>query len=618
MCERNQGAGTDILTSIERRRRYDGGMSLNHTLADLFANLASIMDIKGENSFKAIAFAKVGRLLKDMTFDVSKAVEDGSIKSIKGVGESSRKIIEDFVRTGRSTDYDEVAASVPAGLLEMMSIPGLGPKTIALVWKERGITSVAGLSKAIEEGKLDGLKGMGEKKIESIKQGIAIRSTAGLRTGIVDALPLAESFVARVRAIPGVKQAEYAGSLRRRRETVGDLDLICTLDSGATGESVSSQFVKFAEVERILGQGATKASVLTAGGLQVDLRVVPQENLGAALLYFTGSKDHNVRLRSRAQDAGMTLNEWGLYELAAFENAPKKTGHAPELTPVASRTEADVYKKLGLDFIPPELREDRGEIDLASEKKLPRLIELGDLRGDLHLHTTASDGVDSIDAMIEGAIALGYEFLCITDHSKSQTIANGLTAERLLKHVKEIHKAAEKYKKQITVWAGSEVDILADGHLDYEDAVLAELDFVVASPHVALRQEPDKATDRIMRAIENRYVNVIGHPTGRLIDQRLGLPLDFSRVFEAAKQTGTALEINSGYPRLDLNDVQARGAKLAGVKLSINTDAHSIGGLGTMPFGLNVARRAGLEAGDVINCMSVTQLSKFVEAKRSR
>jgi len=591
-------------------------MSLNHTLADLFSNLASVMDIKGENSFKAIAFSKVGRLLKDMTFDIAKAVEDGSIKSIKGIGESSRKIIEEYVRTGQSTDYQEVITSVPAGLLEMMSIPGLGPKTIALVWKERGVTSIAELSKAIEEGKLDGLKGMGEKKIDGIKQGIAIRSTAGLRTGIVDALPLAESLVERIGKIKGVKQVAYAGSLRRRRETVGDLDMLCTLDRGATGEEVTAAFVKFAEVQRVLGQGATKASVLTAGGLQVDLRVVPPEHFGAALMYFTGSKDHNVRLRSLAQDMGMTLNEWGLYRQSEYDKADKKTGQPPEATPVASLIEADVYKKLGMDYVTPELREDRGEVELALSKSLPALVELSDMRGDLHMHTTASDGIDSIDAMVEAAIARGYEFVCITDHSKSQTIANGLSAERLLQHVKEIRKAAERYRKQITVWAGSEVDILADGHLDYEDAVLAELDFVVASPHVALKQETGKATDRILRAIDNRYVNLIGHPTGRLIDQRLGLPLDFERVFHAAKQSGTALEINSGYPRLDLNDVQARGAAGAGVMLSINTDAHAASALDTIVFGLNVARRAGLTKQSVINCLSANELAKLVAGKR--
>jgi DNA polymerase (family 10) len=312
----------------------------------------------------------------------------------------------------------------------------------------------------------------------------------------------------------------------------------------------------------------------------------------------------------------MTLNEWGLYKQSDYDKADKKTGQAPDTPAVASRTEADVYDKLGMDFIEPELREDRGEVEMALSKSLPKLVELSDLRGDLHMHTVASDGIDSIEAMVEASIARGYEFICITDHSKSQTIANGLSAERLLQHVKEIRKVAERYKKQITVWAGSEVDILADGHLDYDDAVLAELDFVVASPHVALKQETDKATSRILRAIDNRYVNLIGHPTGRLIDQRPGLSLDFERVYKAARETGTALEVNSGYPRLDLNDVQARGASSKGVMLSINTDAHAASALGTIVFGLNVARRAGLTKRNVINCLSVRELAKFIARKR--
>jgi DNA polymerase (family 10) len=412
-----------------------------------------------------------------------------------------------------------------------------------------------------------------------------------------------------------VKQAEIAGSLRRWRETVGDVDLVCCLKDISHAESVSEAFTKFPEVERILGQGKTKASVLTVGGLQVDLRIVPIDNFGATLLYFTGSKDHNVRIRGIAQDHGLTLNEWGLYKLAEYDKAEKKTAEAPTAKPVASKTEEDIYKKLGLAFVLPELREDRGEVDAAAKDKLPHLIELADLRGDLHTHTTASDGQNSIEEMAEAAKALGYEFLAITDHSKSQVIANGLTADRLLKHVKAIHKANEKIKG-ITLLAGCEVDILADGHLDFDDHVLAELDFVVASPHVALKQDSQKATDRILRAIDHRYVNVIGHPTGRLIGSREGLPLDIDAVTQAAAANGTALEINSGYPRLDLSDVHARAALAAGAMLSINTDAHSTDGLAEMTWGLHVARRAWATRKNVINCLPLADLKKFLARKR--
>ena len=592
-------------------------MSLNHELADVFARMAAIMEIKGENAFKAIAFSKVGRILKDMTFDIRQAVENGTLGDIDGIGKSSQKVIEDYVRDGRSVDHDELSASVPAGLPPLLEIPGLGPKTISLFWKQRGITNLEELVKSLADGSLAGLKGIGEKKLESIKQGISFLSQSAGRMGIGDVLPIAASLVSRLRELKEVKQAEIAGSLRRGRETIGDVDLLCSLKGSAAGDSVSAVFVKFPEVARILGQGSTKASIVTAGGLQVDLRIVPPENFGAALMYFTGSKDHNVKLRGRAQDMGLTLNEWGLYKLSEYDKAQKKTAEAPAIAPVASKTEADVYKKLGLEYIEPELREDRGEIDAAIHKTLPKLITRADMRGDLHSHTTASDGVATIEQMAEAAMALGYEFLAITDHSKSQTIANGLSAERLLKHVKEIHKVGEKMKG-IKLLAGCEVDILTDGSLDYEDAVLAELDIIVASPHMALKQDAATATDRLVRAIESRYVSIIGHPTGRLINRREGLPLDFAKIYRAAAETGTALEINAGYPRLDLNDVHARGAIAAGCMLAIDTDAHSTEGLYEIHLGLTVARRAWVTAKRVINCWSYKELMGFIQGKRKR
>lgn len=590
-------------------------MSLNHELADIFRTMAAVFEIKGESIFKAIAFSKVSRILNDMTFDIRKAYDDGTLAQIEGIGASSRKVIEDYLKNGRSADFEEVSTSVPAGLLPMLEIPGLGPKTIALLWKERGVTNVEELVKAIDEGKLDGLKGIGAKKIDSIKQGIALRAQAKGRVGIVEALPIGDSLVERVRALKGIKQAEVAGSLRRRKETIGDVDIVAAIDGKVDPSEISAEFVKFPEVQHILGQGTSKASVLTAGGLQVDLRLVPEENFGAALLYFTGSKDHNVRIRSRALDRGMTLSEWGLYDLAKYEKAEKKTAEAPKLKPVASKTEADIYKALGLAYVEPEMREDRGEVALAEANKLPKLITLADIRGDLHTHTTASDGIASIEEMAAAAVALGYKFLAITDHSKSQVIANGLTAERLLKHIAAIRKADGKVKG-IKLLAGCEVDILVDGRLDFEEAVLKELDIVVASPHVSLKQESGKATDRLKRAIDTRYVNIIGHPTGRLINSREGLPLDLAQLFPLAAKNGTAMEINAGYPRLDLNEINARAAIEAGVTLSINTDAHSTVGFGEMIYGINVARRAGVMVSHVLNCMSFTDVMTFIEKKR--
>ncbi len=405
--------------------------------------------------------------------------------------------------------------------------------------------------------------------------------------------------------------------MRRGRETVGDLDLICALKDASAGTAVASAFAKFPEVQQVIVQGPSKVSVRVVGGLQVDLRMVPAENFGAALLYFTGSKDHNVKLRGLAQDKKFTLNEWGLYRLDEYDRAAKKTAEAPSIKPVASKTEADVYEALGLGYIEPELRECHGEVEGAASKRLPKLIERTDLRGDLHSHTTASDGSNSIEEMARAAMALGYQFLAITDHSKSQVIANGLSAERLLKHVAAIHEVGKRLKG-ITLLAGCEVDILADGRLDFEDDILAELDIVVASPHISLKQDQEKATDRLLRAIDNPFVNVIGHPTGRLINRREGLPLDFSRIFKAAADSGTALEINASYPRLDLNDNHARAAIEAGVMLSINTDAHSVEELPTVEYGIAVAHRAWATRSNVINCLSAKELLAFISRKRGR
>jgi len=594
-------------------------MSLNQDLANLFARFAQIMEIRGESVFKAIAFQKVSRLLDNMTDDIRVAVEAGTLKEIEGIGGSSARIIEEFTRTGKSADFDEVATSVPAGLIPMLEISGLGPKTIALLWKQRDITSIEQLAKAIDEGKLAGLKGIGEKKIESIKQGIAMRVQASQRLGIGEALPIAESLLLQLRKLPEVKRVEIAGSLRRQRETIGDVDLICELKHEKDGDAVAAAFATLPEVHRVLGQGSTKASIVTASGLQVDLRMIPSESFGAALMYFTGSKEHNVKLRSRALDMGMTLNEWGLAKVAgkakrsSDEAAEGKTERGEV---VASRTEQDVYRALGLSFIEPEMREDRGEIEACLAGKLPRLITSKDIRGDLHCHTTASDGQASIEQMAEAAANLGYQYLGITDHSKSQVIANGLSAGRLLQHVKEIRKVAERLKGTIKLLAGCEVDILVDGRMDYEDAVLAELDFVVGSPHASLKQDEAKATDRIVRAIENKYVTIIGHPTGRLINSRAGLSLDFARVIKAAKDTGTALEINAGYPRLDLSEGPARAAAEAGVTISINTDAHSTGGLLWIDYGINVARRAWITPPSVLNCLTFDMLIQFIHRKR--
>ena len=598
-------------------------MALNQELADLFASLAALMELKGENQFKVIAFAKVGRIIRESNIDFRKCMEEGTLCDVEGIGKSSQQIIEEYINSGKSTVLEEISAEIPKGLVPLMQIEGLGPKTISLLWKERNITSLEALEKSIADGSLAGVKGIGAKKIDAIKAGIeqykqrAADGTVARRTGIGEALEPAEELVARVRKLAGVVRAEMAGSLRRRRETIADLDIVGSVkDMSATGP-IMSEFVKLPGVVQTIVTGPSKTSVRIANGMQVDLRLVPEENFGAALVYFTGSKEHNVKIRSLALKKKMTLSEWGLYQLEEYEKAKKEVAKPPPIDPIASRDETDVYSALGLSYIEPELREDRGEVDAAANKKLPKLIARKDIRGDLHAHTNESDGTATIEEMAAAAKALGYEYLAITDHSKALAMTNGLSVERLLKHIENVHRISGKLKG-ITLLAGSEVDILADGRLDYEDDVLKELDIVVASPHVSLKQDAKKATERLLRAIENKYVTIIGHPTGRLINRREGLPLEMDKIIKAAADTGTCLEINASYPRLDLDEFNARAAMQAGVMISIDTDAHSIGEFDLIPYGISVARRAWLEPKHVLNCQPLAAIRKFIKAKRDR
>lgn len=597
-------------------------MSLNQELADRFATMASLMELRGENAFKVIAFQKVSRILREMNFDLKKCVEEGTLCEIEGIGKTSRQIIEEYVLSGKSTVYEEMTASVPAGLVKLMQIEGLGPKTIHQLWKEKDITSLESLESAIASGGLKGMKGIGEKKIEAIRKGIETlksRTSADgavvTRPGIWEVVDGATELLGRVRKLKGVVRAEIAGSLRRKRETIADIDIVAAVKDPSVGERLTGEFAKLPGVVQVLGAGASKASVKIGNGMQVDLRIVPEENFGAALLYFTGSKDHNVKMRGLALKQKMTLNEWGLYKLDEYEAVEKKTAEAPPVKPVACCDEKDVYEALGMAYVEPEMREDRGEVERALKGDLPKLITREDIRGDLHNHSTESDGTATIEEMAAAAKALGYEYLAITDHSKALAMTNGLSVERLVKHAENIRRISDRLKG-ITLLAGSEVDILADGTMDYEDEVLKELDIVIASPHLSLKQDVRKATDRLLRAINNRYVNVIGHPTGRLINRREGLPLEMDKLIKAAAETGTAMEINSSYPRLDLDEFNARAAIEAGVYLTIDTDAHSTGELELIPYGISVARRAWVTPQQVVNCWPLKDVKKFLARKR--
>ncbi len=579
--------------------------SHNAQLERLFQQMADALELTGANRFRVISFQRAARVLGELAEDVASLSKD-ELTGIEGIGKGTAERIAEYLETGKIKEHQQIVEQVPAGLFKVLDIPGLGPKTVKQLWDEAGVTDLETLKAAMSSGELEKLKGFGKKKIENIQKNLAFAETAGQRARIGSAMPLAEAVVDYLRQLKGIKRCEYAGSLRRGKETIGDLDLLVAAP-GSEAPAIIDAFVGMDIVADVIAKGGTKASIRAdedRGGIQIDLRVVEPESFGAALMYFTGSKEHNVKLRERAQSMGWTLNEYALKE-------DKDDGKV-----IAQKTEQDIYAALKLAYIAPELREDRGEIALAEKDDLPALIELEDIVAELHTHTTASDGIWSIRELVEACIERGFHTVAITDHSKGQAQANGLNEKRLELHIKEVRKVAEALKGEITVLAGSEVDILASGELDYADELLAGLDIVVASPHAALSQESDKATDRLLRAIENPYITILGHATGRLIGRREGLSPDMGRLFEAAAKRGIALEINANHYRLDLRDTHARAALKAGCKLSINTDAHGPADLDQLRYGLLTARRAGATQDDVVNCLGKGALGKWIRSTR--
>ena len=581
-------------------------MSANASIATLFNQIADALEVLGENQFKVMAHRKAARMLEDLSDDVAELCKNDpdKLKSIDGLGASSVQKIQEFVATGKIKAHEEALAKLPPGLIDVLRVPGLGPKTVKLLWDQGGVTDLATLKSQLASGALEKLPRMGAKTLQNISENIAFLETASDRVRLGDAMPIAQTFVSQLGAIKGVTQAEYAGSMRRGRETIGDIDLLVATEDPAP---VMQFFCAHPLVAKVLVSGETKSSVRLNSGLQVDLRVVPAMNWGAALLYFTGSKDHNVILRERAIERSMRLNEYGLFADDGDETPPQQRG----VKPVASKTEQEIYAKLGLEWITPELRESHGEF----EKNITtQLISVDDIRRELHCHTTASDGVLSIEQLIETAKSRGFDAIAITDHSRSSAQANGLSVERLREHAANIRAASAKIKG-IHVLVGSEVDILADGHLDYPDDVLAELDWVVASPHTALKQSPEAATARLLAAIANPFVHVIGHPTGRILNGRPGLEPNMKVVISAAAKAGVALEINCNPARLDLRDALVRAAHEGGAMISINTDAHDSEHFDFLRYGILTARRAGLNS---VGCVNAWPWKKFDAWRISR
>jgi DNA polymerase (family 10) len=586
----------------------------NADIAAAFDHVADLLEYQGANVFRVRAYRNAARTINGMVESLAAVRTDAgrSLNDLEGIGNDLAGKIATLLDTGKLPLLEELAREVPAVVFELMRVPGLGPKKVKALVDGLGIDSLDALEAACREGRVADVKGFGAKTQAAILDNIAFaRSTDHARLLWADADAIVRPLVEWMRECPAARRVEGAGSWRRGRETVGDLDLVVDADDAA---AVMDHLQRWRETSAVLVRGDTKTSIRGPRGVQVDLRVVDHGSFGAALQYFTGSKEHNVRLRSRARDQGLTINEYGVFRIAAAGDGDGRPPHAESL---AGRTEEEVYRAVGLPWIPPELREGTDEIRRAEAGTLPRLVELADIRGDLHMHTTATDGEDTLAEMVRAAIARGLAYIAITDHGQRVTMARGLDRTRLLRQWGEIDRLneslAEDGKPPIVVLKGIEVDMLEKGGLDLPDEVLERADWVVASLHYGQNQPRDRITARIVEAIENPHVSVIGHPTGRLINRRPPYDVDIEAVIEAAARTGTFLEINANPWRLDLDDRLAAAAKAAGVKLVISTDAHSTQGLDVMRCGILQARRAGLEADDVANTRTLAQLRKLMK-----
>ena len=567
----------------------------NAQLADIFTRIASILEIKGEVIYKILAYRKAADSLTALGRDVNEFWREGRLLEIPGVGKAIAEKIDELLTTGQLEFLQKLEAEVPPGLVDLLQVPDLGPKKISLFWKQVGVTNLAELEAAARTGKLRSLPGMGEKSEAKIIAGIESLARRSDRLPLGKAWPFAQELLALLRAVPGVVAAEAAGSLRRMKTTVGDLDLLAAAaDSGP----VMQAFIGHPEVVRVLGQGEVKSSVEFSRGVRAQLWVHQPERFGTALQYATGSKDHNVRLREIAIKQGLSLSDQALLQSDGTE--------------ILCATEEEVYTRLGLPWIPPELREDRGEIQAARSGKLPDLIRLEDMRAELHCHSTWSDGKLTVRQMADAALARGMQVLAITDHSGSLGVAGGLSIDEIKQQRLEIDKVQAELGDRLRLLQGSEIEIRADGTLDYPDEVLAQLDIVIASLHVSLRQPRQQVTERLLNAIRNPHVDIIGHPTGRIIPNREGADLDMEAVLSEAARCGVALEVNAHPARLDLEDIYVRRCVEMGIPLSINTDAHSADDLALLHFGVATARRGWAAAGDVINTWETERLLKWL------
>ena len=571
----------------------------NAEIARLFREMAELLEVQGANTFRIRAYRNAARVIEEHAEPIAELLQhDGKkLQELPGIGADLAGKIEEIVRTGSLRALKDAKREAPRGAVELMRVPGIGPSRARTLSAELGIRSVAGLARAAKAGKIRTLSGFGAASEKNILAELAARSGGEQRIARATAAQYGESMLAYLRDFRGVKRADIAGSFRRGRETVGDLDILVEC---ADGQAVSDHFVAFPEVREVLAHGPTKASVVLRSGLQIDLRVLDAASYGAGLYYFTGSKAHNIAVRRLGQKRGLKINEYGIFR---------------GRTQLGGRHEIDVFKSVGLPFIPPELREDRGEIEAARKKQLPALVTLDDIRGDLQMHSTDSDGRASLDTMAEAAEAMGYEYIAITDHGPMMRMVQGLDDAGFRRQRKRIDKLNAKLRK-LTVLAGAEVDIHPDGTLDLKDETLAALDIVFVALHAKLDLEPGKQTERVLKALSHPHVDVFAHPTGRLLSGRRGARFDFDRAVKAAVDHGVMLEVDAQPERLDLDDVSVRAAISAGARIIIDTDAHAPAELRFMRWGVDQARRGWAEKGDVANTRPLSRFVKLLHAER--
>lgn len=582
-------------------------MSLtNREIAEIFANIADMLQIKGESVHRYLAYQRAAETIRDLPRDLHAIAAEGTLTDLPNIGKTLAEKIEEMLNTGGLTFYDKLAAEIPPGLVAIMRVNGVGPKKARLFWEQLNITTVPQLETAARAGKLRDLPGMGAKSEQKIIEGIESLARRSTRTSLGTALPLAQAILTELLAIPGVVEGAIAGSIRRGRPTIGDVDILI---ASADAAPVMNKFVAMPNVARVLGHGPTKSSVELLNGLQIDVRVLEKARWGTALSYFTGSQAHNIRMRELALKRGYSLNEH------AFSPVDEAGEIIADADKILCDTEEAVYAQVGLPWIPPELREDDGEFDAAGRGQLPDLITIEAILGDLHMHTTWSDGTHSVREMAEAARDRGRAYIVITDHSRNLGIANGLSIERLLAQQEEVRRVDAEMGPDFRVFHGTEMDINADGSLDYPDDILAQLDFVIASLHQSLRQDRDQTTRRLLNAIANPHVDMIGHPRAQYIGTRDPVAADMDAVFAAAREHGTVLEINANPMRLDLDAQHARRATALGIPLAINTDAHTPAHMDLLPYGILTARRGWVETRHVINTWPVEQ---FIAWTRGR